>query len=277
MRAVRTPAGLESHINRAQRVCVTGVTPAHPNTVDFLSYDGASGRVLGTVPVSSRGAFGREIGSGLVDPGARHPELFTAAIGTTIAWTRPLAQIFTLRGASTDWGWQIDRADDIGLFVGSVGSKPLMMSRKGVVLDLSQAMTAGFRITNGAVAWRAAGSYDCWLLPCARVSQSSSSRSSAAAADVAVAVLLRGHGRESSPTTKDALPRLSPGAAGTFVGMAPASGRTLWSVRLQGALADVLAAREPETGAETIVLPHGTGRLIDRSEPHAVVAIPAAR
>jgi outer membrane protein assembly factor BamB len=245
-------------------VCLTGVTAAQPNAVDLLSYDAATGRPLATVPFSAPGALGRNLGPGLFDPGGRQPEMILAASGSGIAWSKPLAQIFTLPGASSDWGWQFDRPDNLGLFVGSVGSRPIVLTSKRYVTDLSRAMTVGFRIRDGSVVWRTAGSYSCSLLPCPGDGQSGFSSPANASANVIVGVLLRERGRESASTNGDYLPTLSSDATGSVQGVNPANGRVLWSVPLGSALRQLAAGHQPpQTGLDTIALTRQPGRMFE--------------
>src|SRR5262249_28224884 len=114
---------------------------------------------------ASQGA--RQLGLGLYDAGIRDPETLIGVRRTTIAWRKTLADIFDLPGATTDWGWSIERVDGRGVFVGSVGWNPVSETGGKQVFDLARTETAGFRIRNGKVVWRNVGtSYACGQLPC---------------------------------------------------------------------------------------------------------------
>jgi hypothetical protein len=78
-------------------------------------------------------AGGREIGPDLYDPAARAPEVMEAVSGTSVAWIRPLAS-YTVTKAT---------------------------------VSIARGMTAGFRLSDGSVAWRDPGTvYMCGELPC---------------------------------------------------------------------------------------------------------------
>src|SRR5262249_50068947 len=98
---------------------------------------------------ASQGA--RQLGLGLYDAGIRDPETLIGVRRTTIAWRKTLADIFDLPGATTDWGWSIERVDGRGVFVGSVGWNPVSETGGKQVFDLARTETAGFRIRNGKV------------------------------------------------------------------------------------------------------------------------------
>src|SRR5919201_1461575 len=98
-----------------------------------------------------------------------------------VRWRSALRSVFTLPGASSDWGWNFDRANRVSLFVGSPGWKPVKMTPTHFVADLSRAMTAGFRIDDGAVVWRSRGMYLCNYLVCPGGSQAGFSGPSNAA------------------------------------------------------------------------------------------------
>ena len=107
--------------NSARSVCVSGslVRQTQPGTL--LRFDARTGKLLASVTVSSNPSA-REIGDGLFDSGRRNPERLVATTGPRVTWDKPLRQIFTLQGATTDWGWNIDRIGGFGVFVGSVSA-----------------------------------------------------------------------------------------------------------------------------------------------------------
>ena len=106
---------------------------------------------------------GRDLGGGLFDPALRNPDYLVAASGSRVSWRKPLADIFGA-GSTTDTGWNFARDTKLGLFIGSVGFKPLQETKTTATLDLSKAVTAGFRISDGSVVWRNPGaSYACGI------------------------------------------------------------------------------------------------------------------
>ena len=243
-----------SCLGRRQAVCISGVPATRHPGFELLSYDAATGRALRPLPLT-RGA--RQLTLGLFDGGARNPERLLAVAAGRSEWSQPLARIFTLAHASTDWGWNIERDGALGLFVGSVGVKPMVLTAQRFVSNLSLAMTAGFRTTDGSVAWRAPGQYECVLLPCPGDSPSASPGVSTGAA-LTVALLLRQSGTETGVPSVAKLGTLSAGATSTLAGVDPASGRTLWSAPLGTAGTALAAGRfPPQTSAQTIVVPAG--------------------
>src|SRR5437016_3628478 len=87
---------------------------------------------------SSGSTAGREIGPGLYDPGQRKPELLEASRGSSIGWRERLATVFPPAGASTDYGWNFDRYNRLGLFIGGPGWAPLKQTSSAATLDLSR-------------------------------------------------------------------------------------------------------------------------------------------
>ncbi len=145
-------------------VCLSGVLASDTGDEAALRFDIATGRRLPAAQVTGPGP--RELAVGLYDTGVRHPEKLMATRGAKVAWSRPLARIFPMRGATTDYGWDFDRIDRIGLFVGSVGTTPT--NRHGrVIFERTRSMSVGFRIADGVVRWRAPGALLCGYLTCA--------------------------------------------------------------------------------------------------------------
>lgn len=131
----------------AAAVCVSGslsfLDDARP-----LRFDVATGRPKPAPRVGGSGS--RELGDGLFDTGARNPDRLVATRAGKVAWSRPLARIFPLSGATSDYGWNFERFERRGLFVGSVGAKP--RKRHGqLVFTLSHTDVVGFRIADGVV------------------------------------------------------------------------------------------------------------------------------
>src|SRR5439155_15437899 len=127
--------------------------------------------------------------------------------GPRIAWRRPLAAIFPLAGASTDWGWNFERVSRPRLFVGTPGWPPIRRTPARLTFDLSRSMTAGFRIRDGAVVWRTWGSYLCGYLQCPGVRGGSASSPSDARSDgPSLGVRLRATGTVSAAAGANALP-----------------------------------------------------------------------
>ena len=170
----------------------------------------------------------------------------------------PLASVFDLPGASTDWGWNIDRVTRLGLFVGSVGAKPLVFTQSRIVVDLSRAMIAGFRISDGALVWRDPGvTYMCNELPCqGSVQAGYNSASTVDSGGPSVGVGLSATGTETAvPNSGPSATTVSAGAQATLEGFDPATGRILWRFaagRNPGLLTSHIFP--PQVGASTIVL-----------------------
>jgi hypothetical protein len=243
--------------DEAAAVCVTGYLFSHRRRTNLLRFDASSGKLLSTTLLAA-GAFGREIGEGLFDPSQRNPELLLAIRGSMVTWKEPLAKIFTLPGASTDWGWNFDRVRRVGLFVGSPGWRPVHTTGTHVVSDLSHSMTAGIRISDGSAVWRDRGtSYVCGLLPWSGTGRASfSSPENAASGGTKIGVRLRESGTI-SVRRGTAFPDRVRNAHVSVEGFDPASGRTLWTFDAGRDLGLITFRRlPPQLGATTVVL-HG--------------------
>jgi hypothetical protein len=204
-------------------VCATGtLTGGQP--AEGLRFDVATGIRLAPVAVDGPGV--RDIGGGLLDPGLRKPDFLVAVHGSAISWRVPLARIFGA-GSSTDTGWNFERFEKLGLFVGSVGYTPLKLTPTYGIIDLSRQMTAGFRISDGAVVWRNRGAiFACGPLPCPGFPLAGySNQTDTATARPPVGLRLRMTGTLKETFT--AKVTASPAATVTIEGFDPASGRTL--------------------------------------------------
>lgn len=244
-------------------VCATGLLPLLSQQTTLLRFDGHSGALL-PGPVISGSGLGRTIGEGLFDPGRRDPEVMVAASGSSVSWTKRLASVFTTPGASTDWGWNIDRVTRVGLFVGGVGAAPIVQTQTRLVKDLSHNMTAGFRISDGAPVWRLAGAtYACNELPCpGSVQDGYVTQAAETAGGPTTGVALSETGTASGPPT-GTQPTISSNAQATLEGFDPANGRVIWRLSARHDVALISAAGlPPQVAANTIVLPLADGRLI---------------
>lgn len=210
----------------ATAICLTGLLSTSARRGAELRFDAQTGRQLPGALIS-KSFGGRELAPGLFDPGQRDPELLLATNGGQVSWRRPLRAVFTLPGASSDWGWNFDRVGRGELFVGSPGWKPIKLTSTHFVADLSRAMTAGFRIGDGAVAWRSPGMYVCNYLPCPGGSEAGfSAPSNAADSGPTVGVRTRSVGRLSGSFTS--LPVASASTRVSLEGFDPATGHTTW-------------------------------------------------
>ena len=240
-------------------ICVAGVLASDSGDVSAMRFDIATGRRLPAAHV--RGPSPRELGVGLYDPGDREPEQLSATRGPEVAWTRPLARIFPLRGATTDYGWIFSRIDRLGLFVGSVGNAP--SSRRGrTIFDRTRNMTAGFRIADGVVRWRTPGIFLCGILPCPGDSQAGySTPDEGPGTRVGLRAVERGTVSYSN-SHPDAPGTVSRDARIRLEGFAPATGRTVWRFdagRNTGLLD--FASSPAQIDANTVLLTGDRGNL----------------
>jgi outer membrane protein assembly factor BamB len=226
-------------------VCVTGSLLWQKRQTYLLSLDAGNGETRAIATLGKRSG-GRRIAPGLFDPGARSPELLLAAQSSRVTWRQPLGNVFTLQGSSTDWGWNFDRIERHGLFVGSPGWAPRSRTSSRIVVDVSRSITAGFRIRDGAVAWRSRGTtYRCTYLPCPGQED---------AGAPSVGVRFRESGTVTA-TRQRPKPVASRGAKVVVEGFDPHTGRTLWTFdagREIGLLSRTYEA--PQLDATTVVL-----------------------
>ena len=241
----------------ADTVCVTGAGAA-------LRFGLQTGELLQAVAFAPTAA-GREIGPGLFDPAKRNPEMMEGAPGAVIAWHEPLGRVFTLRGASTDWGWNFDRYNRLGLFVGSPGWKPAKQIENTATIDLSHAMTAGFRIANGAPVWRNVGStYVCGYLPCPGGINPSVSRPMDRLKEPTTGIRVRATGTLSGSLSASRPPLAAANAQATLEGFQLATGKTTWSFHVGhdvGLIQETLLP--PQTGLTSIALLAADGHYVE--------------
>jgi hypothetical protein len=246
----------------ASAICASGSLLSQRKESLELRFDTATGRQLPGPDIASSG--GREVGAGLFDPGRRKPELLVATRKASVAWSRPLSKIFPLRGVSTDWGWNFDRVPRVGLFVGTPGWPPIRRTRSRLVFDLARSMTAGFRISNGSVAWRSRGTrYVCTYLPCAGGQQAGYDIGKRRTNGPRVGLRLLETGTVSFATSGAPKPVVSRAARVTIQGFSPARGRTIWSFaagRNVGLMTQMLIPAQ--VGPNTVVLRDGRRRPV---------------
>jgi putative pyrroloquinoline-quinone binding quinoprotein len=242
-------------------LCLSGALASKAASGLQLRFDALTGKRLKGPFITDSG--GRLVGAALFDPGRRDPELLVATSGSRVAWRRALREIFPLPGASTDWGWNFDRAGGVGLYIGSPGWRPVSRSGRRLVVDLSRAMTAGFRIGDGAVVWRNRGaSYVCNYLPCAGglpAGFSGPLNASWRGPTVGLRARERGTARGEEGKIQTTL---SAGTRTTLEGFDPATGHTRWSFpagRNVGLITRTLLP--PQLGAATIALADAAGQL----------------
>jgi hypothetical protein len=239
----------------ADDICTT-ITVFQPPQTWFARYTAVTDPTPGMVMVS-HAAGGRAIGPDLIDPGSRDPETLMAVNGAAKAWARTLASVFPSPGASTSYGFTFARIPAAGLFVGSVGVKPVgAFPKLPAVYDPSKYMTAGFRISDGTVAWRDPGTeYACTVpLPCP-------------AADgpgyqpPAEGLRLRLTGTVTVTGKLPPAPKLSPGGNVVVEGFNLVTGKTLWSYDA-GADASLASFQAPPLlGADVAALPAPGGGM----------------
>jgi hypothetical protein len=242
--------------DNATAICLTGILSTSARRGTELRFDAQTGKQLPGALIS-KGFGGRELAPGLFDPGQRHPELLLATSGAQVTWRRPLAAVFTLPGASTDWGWNFDRVGAHGLFVGSPGARPNKLSSTRYVVDLSRSMTAGFRISNGTVAWRSPGMYVCNYLPCPGGGEAGfSAPENARGSGPTVGLRTRSVGTVKG--SFNGLPVASRSTRVTLEGFDPATGRTIWRFAAghdPGLITQKLLP--PRLDTKSIALPNG--------------------
>ena len=242
-------------------VCVAGFLVTGRSGTSQLAFDAHTGKLRSTTLVSTSDD-GREIGDSLFDPGRRNPETLAATRRAKVTWRHPLARIFPQAGASTDWGWDLDRIDGGGLFVGSVASAPVKRTNSKIVVDLSRSMTAGFRILDGSTLWRETGTaYACGLLPCPGRDPAPFSSPSSVQRETRVGVRLRESGTVTASPTNP-LPVASSDARVTLEGFEPETGRTRWEFDAGHDVGLITFRRlPPQLASTTIVLPDSGGNL----------------
>lgn len=234
-------------------ICVTGSSGLQTQE---LRVNAATGAPLAS-PVVSPTPNGRDLAPNLFDPAIRNPDRLVAVSGGTVGWDHPLASVFNQPGLSTDWGWNFDRLPALGLFVGSVGGKPLSRTATTEVADLAGGMTAAFRIVDGAPVWRDPGSlYLCNVLPCAG---SATPPGNGTAEVFRFGLRLRGTGIIHA--AEGSAPVLSPDADFKLEGFDLHTGRTTWSFDVGRNLSLAENASPPQLTPEQVVLPGRNGQF----------------
>ena len=254
----RSPTGLftdwpESCPDDTRAICTTGSLRGAAQLV-VRRIQASDGGPLEAV-VIPQSAGGRTLAFGLLDPGIRKPEKLVAVNDGSVAWTRLLASVFPPAGMSTNYGWDLDRVPAVGLFVGSVGPKPVSMTSTSAIVSLSQNVTAGFRISDGTAVWRDAGSlYACGQpLPCPGTLGVGNRPPT-------TGLRLRATGTITTilpPST----PILSPGADVRVEGFDLATGKTLWSYDA-GPDRSLLYQTPPLLGPYVVALPSPSGATV---------------
>ena len=235
--------------DRPDAICSTGVLLSGGRPGAELRFDAATGARLPGAVVST--SVGRHLASGLFDSGERNPEILLMTRGSAIAWKRRLAAIFPTKGASTDWGWNIDRIERAGLFVGSVGTKPVERPTE-VRYDLARGTSAGFRIRDGSVAWRSPGLYACNYLPCPGASRRGPS----------VGLRTVERGTLTAKKASGGQPVVSPDARVRLEGFDVRTGRTRWTFDAGHNTGLITLFRPPpQVSANTLALRDRSGRL----------------
>jgi hypothetical protein len=230
----------------ARDICTTGSLGSSQETL-ALRFQASDGVPAGAVTITQSGG-GRRIGPDLYDPGVRSPEAMVAVSGDSVAWDKPLDSVFA-QGDSTDWGWSFIRVPAAGLFVGSVGGPPVSTTATSGVIDLARDQTAGFRISDGSVAWQDPGTwFACGQLPCPGQGLGDGIPT--------MGLRLRATGTVTSDTTGTLT--LSPGGTVTLEGFDLATGKTIWSYDA-GSNADLLDQLPPVIGSEVVALPATSG------------------
>ena len=252
-------------------VCVSNQDPltGHTQVMRFAATDG---HPLASPVISN--AAGRDLAPGLYDPGNRNPDLLVAVNGGAVAWDQPLGSVFTVRGLSTDNGWNFDRIPATGLFVGSVDGPPVSESANAAVIDLTRTMTAGFKITNGRPVWTDPGSqYVCSVLPCPGTANPNASGYQ----PPTLGLRLRGTGTIHI-TIHPEHASFSPGAHIALEGFDLATGKTRWSVNAGQDLALIENTTPPRFSTDLVALPDATNALDDpQSHQRHTRAPPAER
>lgn len=265
----RSPTGMftdwpQSCPDDPRDICTTGSIRGAQQFV-VRRIQGSDGGPLDAV-VIQQSSDGRTLGDDLFDPDTRKPEKLVAVNDGSVAWTRPFANVFPQPGMSTDYGWDFDRVPAVGLFVGSVGAKPVSITKTSMITSLSRNMTAGFRISDGTAVWRDAGSlYACnQPLPCPGTR-------GVGYRPPTTGLRLRAMGTIRSRLSST--PNLSPGTDVKVEGFDLATGKTLWSYDV-GRDISLLAQTPPLLGPYVVALPSprdGTVALNLASGTHSLV------
>ena len=226
-------------------ICTSGSFGDAQQTL-ALRFRASDGAQVGALLIA-QSAYGRMLGPDLYDPGVRDPEALVAVSGDSVAWTRPLASVFSSPGDSTNYGWNFDRVPAAGVFVGYVGGPPVSSTATSETISVARGMTAGFRISDGSVAWQDPGTiYACSVLPCPGQGMSASPR------PPTMGLRLRVTGTATYSLSET--PKLSAGGDVVIEGFNLATGKTMWSYDAGGDGA-LLEDLPPVIGNEVVALP----------------------
>jgi outer membrane protein assembly factor BamB len=235
-------------------ICTTGIVDS--DKANSLRYDGDTGERTAITELPG-GGNGRAIAAGLYDTDDRDPEVLAATTVDGVSWTKPLAEIVAIHGASTDNGWNVDRLPDVGMFVGSINAGTSELGGGKFRSDLAQNETTAFRITDGTVAWRDAGSiYGCNLVPCPGAPTSSPTEGGVPTKGVRLRMtgVLTGDANSTPDWTADGKIVLE--------GFDLKTGRSTWTYDAGHADALLDGSTFPRTDAATIVVPTGDHGLV---------------
>lgn len=239
-------------------ICTTGSLGQAQQTV-ALRFRASDGAAAGAA-VISQSPGGRSLGPDLFDPGTRDPEMLLAVSGPSVAWTRTLASVFSSPGLSSDNGWDFNLVPAAGLFVGSVSGAPVSTTGSSETIDLSQSMTAGFRISDGTAVWRDPGTlFACGQpLPCPGGLPMTEQGLPYRAPTTGLRLRATGTATVSQSTLT---PSLSPGADVVVEGFDLATGKTQWSYNA-GADGPLLSQTPPLLGTNMVALPAPAGGMV---------------
>ena len=237
-------------VDAPSAVCVSGSLAGGRKGVE-LRFDAATGAPLPSPDVP--GLDAREVGPGILESAEARSRL-SAVRGGAVAWTRRVTAIFP--GAEPGFGWNLDRIEGLGLFVGTIAPASETHGSR-VVFDLADERTAGFRIADGRVVWRQRGSYLCRLVPCPGQSQAGYNVNTS---PPALGIRTVSTGTFSGRADSDRPLTLSRDARVTLEGFDPATGGTRWRFRGDVSLIDATDVGA-QTGPLTIALLDDRGRV----------------
>jgi hypothetical protein len=198
-------------------ICVAGTIAGGPRGAE-LRFDAATGAPLRSADLAGTDAFAAA--PGFLDSDFQ-PERLTATAGGAVAWSRRLEVLFP--NGNPARGFNFDRVDAAGMFVGSVGANG--RTRRGrFVDDLSRDRTAGIGIADGRVAWRRPGFYACGNVICPGRSQAGFNQEASAPS---IGIRVVSTGTLSGPDEDNAFTP-SRVVDAKLEGFDPRTGRALW-------------------------------------------------